>query len=153
MIRAAVPVDAGAVAALEAVALGDDAWSPALVAQGTRGDVPTLRYLVCHEGDALVGYAAVSLVADVAELQRIAVDPGHRRSGVATGLLAAVVDLARTAGLDRLLLEVREDNAGALAFYVDRGFVEIDRRRRYYRDGAAAVVMRLPLGAVGDGSA
>ena len=26
------------------------------------------------------------------------------------------------------------------------GFVEVDRRPRYYRDGAAAVVMRLGLG-------
>jgi glucose-1-phosphate adenylyltransferase len=27
----------------------------------------------------------------------------------------------------------------------DRGFVEIDRRPRYYRDGTTAVVLRLPL--------
>lgn len=153
MIRPAVPADAEAVAALEAAALGPDAWSPALVAQGTRGDVPTLHYLVCHEGAVLVGYAAVSLVADVAELQRIAVDPGRRRSGIASRLLAEAVGLARTTGADRLLLEVREDNAGALAFYAARGFAEIDRRRRYYRDGAAAVVMRLPLVTAGDGSA
>ena len=32
-----------------------------------------------------------------------------------------------------------------LAFYAEQGFVEIDRRRRYYRDGATAVVLRLPL--------
>ncbi len=39
-----------------------------------------------------------------------------------------------------MLLEVREDNAGALAFYAARGFVEVDRRPRYYRDGATAVM-------------
>ena len=49
----------------------------------------------------------------------------------------------RDGGADRLLLEVREDNAGALAFYAARGFVEIDRRPRYYRDGATAVVLAL----------
>ena len=44
-----------------------------------------------------------------------------------------------------MLLEVRADNRGALAFYAEHGFVEIDRRLRYYRDGTDAVVMRLPL--------
>ena len=44
-----------------------------------------------------------------------------------------------------MLLEVREDNAGALAFYAAGGFAEIDRRRRYYRDGATAVVLRGPV--------
>ena len=40
-----------------------------------------------------------------------------------------------------MLLEVREDNAAALGFYAARGFVEVDRRPRYYRDGATAVVL------------
>ena len=40
---------------------------------------------------------------------------------------------------------MREDNAGALAFYAATGFAEIARRPRYYRDGATAVVMELPL--------
>ena len=57
-----------------------------------------------------------------------------------------MLTLARDGGADRLLLEVREDNAGALAFYEDQGFSEIDRRRRYYRDGATAVVLRRGIG-------
>ena len=40
-----------------------------------------------------------------------------------------------------MLLEVSAGNAGARAFYAAEGFVEIDRRRRYYRDGSDAVVM------------
>ena len=48
---------------------------------------------------------------------------------------------ATAEGADRLLLEVRENNAGAIGFYAAHDFVEIDRRPRYYRDGATAVVM------------
>ena len=96
---------------------------------------------------AVVGHAVTSLAGDIAELQRIAVTPAARRTGVASGLLEACVELAGADGeADRMLLEVREDNAGALAFYAARGFVEVDRRPRYYRDGATAVVMRRPLG-------
>ena len=72
--------------------------------------------------------------------------PAARRTGVASRLLAASVALAGDSEADRMLLEVRSDNAGALAFYAARGFVEVDRRPRYYKDGSTAVVMRLPLG-------
>lgn len=145
-VRAATVDDLGAVAALELECLGDDAWSAGLVEEGLRGALPTIHYLVGEQEGVVVGHAVASVVADIAELQRIAVDPAHRRTGLATALLDAVVALARAEGADRLLLEVREDNAGALAFYAARGFVEVDRRRRYYRDGATAVVLRRGLG-------
>jgi ribosomal-protein-alanine N-acetyltransferase len=145
-IRPATVDDADAVARLEEAALGPDAWSESLVTEGVSGHVPTTLYYLADADGTTVGYAAVSIVADIAELQRIAVAPGRRRQGIAAALLARVVEAARRTEADRLLLEVREDNRGALSFYADQGFVEIDRRPRYYADGAPAVVMRLALG-------
>jgi ribosomal-protein-alanine N-acetyltransferase len=144
-VRPAGPDDVPAIAALERDCLGTDAWSEGLVAEGVAGSLPTISYLVAETDGRVVGHATASVVGDIAELQRIAVDPDHRRHGLAGALLDAVVDLARAGGADRLLLEVREDNAGALAFYAAHDFVEVDRRRRYYRDGATAVVMRRSL--------
>lgn len=146
VVRAAGPDDLEAVVASEDANLGDDAWSRGLVAEGVLGNVPHAAYLVAELAGAVVGHAVVSVVVDVAELQRIAVSAGARRCGVASALLADCVSLAREGGADRLLLEVREDNAAALGFYAARGFTEVDRRPRYYRDGATAVVMRLGLG-------
>jgi ribosomal-protein-alanine N-acetyltransferase len=145
VIEAATSADVPAVVALELVALGPDAWSAALVEQGITGEVPTVHYLVFREDGLVIGYAAVSVAGDVVELQRIAVDPDRRRGGVATLLLGEVVRLARADGAERVLLEVREDNAGALEFYGAAGFAEIARRPRYYRDGATAVVLELPV--------
>jgi [ribosomal protein S18]-alanine N-acetyltransferase len=145
VVRPAAPTDAAAIAALEAESLGRDAWSPGLVEEGVSGRLPTIHYLVAEVGAEIAGYAAASIVADIAELQRIAVAPAHRRAGLATALLGEVVAEARAQRADRLLLEVREDNHEALAFYAGQGFVEIDRRRHYYRDGATALVLRLPL--------
>jgi ribosomal-protein-alanine N-acetyltransferase len=145
VIRAATLADVGAVAALEAENLGADAWPAGLVADGIAGDLPTVFYLVAELEDEVVGHAVVSAVADIAELQRIAVTPSHRREGLASALLDEGCRRARGAGADRLLLEVREDNRDALRFYAAHGFVEIDRRARYYRDGTTAVVLRLPL--------
>ncbi|WP_205475273.1 ribosomal protein S18-alanine N-acetyltransferase [Nocardioides sp. SYSU D00038] len=144
-VRLATADDVAAVVASEAANLGADAWSEALVVDGVRGGLPTVTYLVAEVDGRVVGHATVSCAGDIAELQRIAVDPAHRRRGLATALLDAALTRARAEGADRLLLEVREDNAAALSFYGARGFVEVDRRRRYYRDGATAVVLRRGL--------
>jgi ribosomal-protein-alanine N-acetyltransferase len=144
-IRPATANDVPAIADLELDNLGDDAWSEGLVREGVTGNLPTITYLVAEVDGQVVGHATASIVGDIAELQRIAVDPGHRRTGLASALLDAVVEAGKHDGADRLLLEVREDNAGALAFYAARDFIEIDRRRRYYRDGTTAVVLRRSL--------
>ena len=145
LVRPAVADDVDALVRSEEHNLGHDAWPPALVVPGVAGELPSVSWLVAEVDGEVVGHAVTSVVADIAELQRIAVDAARRRTGVARVLLAEVVRSARAGGADRLLLEVREDNGEALAFYAGQGFVEIDRRRRYYRDGATAVVMRLPL--------
>jgi len=143
-IRPATAADVDQVVALEAETQGQDAWSGTLVRDGIEGGLPTISYLVAEQ-DGVVGYAVASYAGDIAELQRIGVAADARRHGLATALLDEIVAHAPSTGADRMLLEVRADNRGALAFYAARGFVEIDRRTRYYRDGTDAVVMRLPL--------
>ena len=144
-IRPATVDDADAVARLEEAALGSDAWSEGLVTEGVSGRVPTTLYYVADADATTVGYAAVSIVADIAELQRIAVAATHRRTGVASALLARAEHEAAERHADRLLLEVREDNAAACAFYAARGFHELNRRARYYSDGTTAVVLEKEL--------
>jgi ribosomal-protein-alanine N-acetyltransferase len=141
VLRDAVEEDTAGVAALEHELFGADAWSPAVVAGALRGEG---RATVVAEVDGvLAGYAVLSVVGEVADLERVAVLPAYRRSGLATALLDAV--RARACGAQRLLLEVAEGNRGARAFYAAQGAVELDRRRRYYRDGSDALVLQLPL--------
>lgn len=142
-VRPAVPADLETVAALEAEALGADAWSRGLLAAGLAGDVPTVAYLAAVADTRLVGYAVLSLAGDVVELQRIAVGADHRRQGIATVLIGAARAFARDHDAERVLLEVRDDNAGARACYAAAGFTELARRPRYYDDGAAAVILEL----------
>ncbi len=132
-LRPATAGDATDIVRLENELFGADAWSAATVEQSLAADM----VLVSEPA----GYVVVSVAGEVADLQRIAVDPHHRRCGVARALLAAARAAAQTEGAERMLLEVSEHNAGALACYAADGFAEIDRRRRYYRDGADAVVM------------
>lgn len=144
VVRAALAADVPAIVELEADAFPLDPWSTNLVSEGVSGSLPTVAYVVADVAGDFAGYAVVSVV-DVAELQRIAVLPGLRRSGVATALLAAVQALAAEGGADRLLLEVREDNAAARGFYERHGFAELGKRARYYRDGTTALVLAAPV--------
>ena len=145
IVRPATEADVDAIALSEAENLGPDAWSHALVEEGVAGRLPTVHYLVAEEDGRVVGHAVASVVADVAELQRVAVAADVRRRGIARALLDAVLALAAEARADRLLLEVREDNHAAQAFYAAAGFSELARRTRYYRDGATAAVLVRPV--------
>ena len=148
-VRPAEPGDTAEVAALEREALGRDAWSEKLVVEGVAGGIPTTMFLVAETDERTCGYAAVSIVADVAELQRIAVATAHRRTGVASALLTRVDQEAAARHVDRILLEVRDDNSGALAFYAAHGFTELNRRDRYYADGTTAIVLTRVIGTMG----
>ncbi len=145
LVRAAEPADLADLAALEALAFPLDPWSPTLLEQAVDGTVPTIAILVAERAGGFAGYAVVSVVDVDAELQRIAVPEDLRREGVAGALLRAVHVHAASLGARRLLLEVREDNLSARALYARRGFEELGRRARYYRDGATALVLSTPV--------
>lgn len=84
------------------------------------------------EAGQSLGFALSRMTGDDAELLLLAVDPGSRRRGIATALIARTAAAAARRGAGRLLLEVRESN-GALALYRREGFREIGRRRAYYQ--------------------
>lgn len=142
-LRPAAADDLVAVAALDAVLFPDEPWDLAawqgLVATGGR------RLLVAVVEDTVVGSALTGVVGDFAELLRIGLHPAHRRQGIARQLLARACDAVAEDGAERLLLEVGEANTAARAFYAATGFVEIDRRPGYYRDGSAALVLELAM--------
>jgi ribosomal-protein-alanine N-acetyltransferase len=148
MIRLAQASDAGAITALDAEAFGADAWTAAQVMAELAG--ATRRVLVADTDAHLIGYGAIAVAGDAADLTRIAVAEADRRSGVASDLLAALHEEARQAGAERVLLEVAASNAGALAFYRCRGYSEIGRRRGYYATGDDALVLELRLDGILD---
>jgi [ribosomal protein S18]-alanine N-acetyltransferase len=100
---------------------------------------------VLHDSHGhLVGYVDVAVADRVADLMTIVVAPSGRGKGVGTRLLSAAMAHARDRGAQQMLLEVRADNP-AQQLYRSCGFTEIDVRRRYYADGADAVIMRAVL--------
>lgn len=83
----------------------------------------------------LAGYGAVAPYVG-----EIGVAPQARRGGIGRALMQAVI-----AHYGRAWLHVRAGNTAALGLYHALGFAIIGRRRRFYPDGADALVLMIGL--------
>ena len=82
--------------------------------------------------EKIVAYCIISTVFEVAEVLRIGTHPDYQRQGLAAGLLQALIKAMPDKKLERILLEVRQDNLAAIALYKKMGFEVIHVRKGYY---------------------
>jgi ribosomal protein S18 acetylase RimI-like enzyme len=108
--------------------------------------------LVALEGDRVVGYlsGAWAYEPPMARDRRslyiiaLAVDEGHRRRGIGRRLLSATFERAEARGGRRFLLQVQEENAGAIALYQSVGFRITQRHEDSYGPGRHGLSMAHP---------
>ncbi|SEA77523.1 GNAT family N-acetyltransferase [Rubrimonas cliftonensis] len=94
---------------------------------------PGVRVWSVRRGAAApLGFVAMRVVGDEAEILTIAVARGARRRGLGRGLLLEAEYSARGAGASKIILEVAESAAPARALYARLGYGEVGRRRAYY---------------------
>lgn len=66
--------------------------------------------------------------ADAMRLSRMSVVKSHRRMGIASGLLAAILQHARDKGCRQVVCETTDTWADAIGFYLHHGFAITGRR-------------------------
>ena len=98
------------------------------------------RLLVNEAGD-LVAYLFCAWQYLDLHVLKVACLPEHRRGGLGRRLMLMAEDHARASGGDTITLEVRTNNAPAIALYDALGYRREGRRVRYYHDGEDALVM------------
>ncbi len=130
---------------LERTLFPDDAWSSATLWSELARVPESRHYLVALRDDHVVGYAGLAAVPPEADVQTLAVAPGAQGEGLGAALLGALLDEARARGCTQVFLEVRADNAPALALYERTGFERLSERRGYYGPGLDALVLRRRL--------
>jgi ribosomal-protein-alanine N-acetyltransferase len=136
--------DVPTVNALEQRLFPADAW-PLQMFVDELSQTDTRRYVVAESNAVIVGYAGLMCIEPIADVQTIAVVPEFEGLGIGSALLTQLIDEARRRGALDVLLEVRADNPRAQRLYLRFGFEQIHIRRRYYRDGVDALIMRLQL--------
>jgi [ribosomal protein S18]-alanine N-acetyltransferase len=85
---------------------------------------------LCQEDSGLL---LGCVVAGEAELLTLAVLPQSRRQGIAQRLLQAFLTETLARHAESAFLEVAETNTAALNLYLKNGFLQLGRRKNYYR--------------------
>ena len=114
-------------------------WTPKRVEHAIV-DTETLS-LVAETRIEIAGFGLMEFHAHHAHLTLFAVRESHRRTGLGTRMLEWMTESARTAGCERIVLEVRSTNEGAQRFYERAGYYAEKTLDGYYDGKEAAVRM------------
>jgi [ribosomal protein S18]-alanine N-acetyltransferase len=101
---------------------------------------PLSKGFVVLNGVNITGYAFVRSLDSGLELMTLGVGDRYQRQGVGTYLLGYIRGLTQC-----LILEVSENNLGALTLYKRMGFEIFGTRKHYYPDGSSALCMKLNI--------
>ena len=93
------------------------------------------------ENGEIWGFITCSRMYETLDILYIAVDVNHRRQGIARKLVEYISKFDQ---IERIMLEVRVDNIGAIAFYKTMGF-ELVRIIKNYYDGVDALSLERKL--------
>ncbi|PKG85575.1 ribosomal-protein-alanine N-acetyltransferase [Psychrobacter sp. Sarcosine-02u-2] len=125
-----------AVANIEALVQPEDPWTKKTLAEMLAQD--SMYILIVYKpeqkaGYKIVGYCLYQVVFEQAEILRIGTHPDYQRQGIASQLFATLNNELINNKVESLLLEVRADNAPALALYEQQGLTVIHKRKGYYQ--------------------
>lgn len=86
------------------------------------------------------GFIVWRQILDEAELITIGVAPDSRHTGIASAMLGIMEHELKKSGVQKIFLEVAQNNTPAYTLYEKIGFVAVGRRPKYY-DGIDAIIM------------
>jgi len=118
-------------------------WTAARIARQIQH--PESAVLLAKVAGATAGFAVMQFGDDSAHLNLLAVQPPHRRRGIARALLNWLEESARTAGTFSIALELRATSDAAYAFYRALGYQETGRVSGYYQGVEEAIRMARDL--------
>jgi ribosomal protein S18 acetylase RimI-like enzyme len=146
-VRLATPSDARAIAELSRDFIEHGlGWSytPNRILRAIR--CKTTNVAVIHERGSLLAAGIMEYGDTAAHLVLLGVQPTQRRRGLGRHVLSWLEQCALTAGLEKIIIEARADNPGAIGFYLGQGYRVRSRVPGYYRGVVDAVRLEKRLG-------
>ena len=102
--------------------------------------------VVAHADGEFAAYLTYSKICDEIQIANVATLPQFRRNGIADKILCKLVNHAQETDVSVITLEVRSENAGAIALYEKHGFSVVGRRKGYYKNPVDdALLMNLQI--------
>ena len=132
-VRLATPADAREIADMSRRYIEHGlgwSWTAARVLKGIQ-DAST-NVAVLHQRQAVLGFGIMQYGEETAHLALLAVEHDHRSQGLGGLVLGWLEQCAIVAGIERIRLEARVDNAAGLAFYGRHGYRQTGTLPGYY---------------------
>ncbi len=86
----------------------------------------------------LIGICVTQMVLNEAQINYFAVNQKYRKKGFGSYLMSYLIMQCREQNIDKLQLEVSQNNVIAEKFYDKFNFSTVGIRRNYYKDGSNA---------------
>ncbi|MGB7000552.1 MAG: ribosomal protein S18-alanine N-acetyltransferase [Halobacteriota archaeon] len=121
-------------------------WKGNIRTINTSSDIADLyhsfeRYsFVVIMADEVIGFVGGAIRRGHGHISGLAVDKEYRMKGIGKRLLKIVDREFHASGFDKVTLEVRKSNWGAIRFYKKQGYKRAYFIKGYYADGEDAIV-------------
>ena len=113
-------------------------WSNEFKKEGTKVFGLQIKNLV-------IGLCVFQVVLDEAQINFFVVDQQYRKRGFGSLLMNYLIKQCKNLNLNKLILEVSENNVSAERFYSRFDFSTVGIRKNYYRDGSHALLKEKKL--------
>ena len=93
----------------------------------------------------VIGICAYQVVLDEAQINYFAVKQEFRKRGYGSFLMKYLIELYEKLDINKILLEVSQENNAAQKFYDRFNFSTVGIRKNYYKDGSNALLKEKKL--------
>lgn len=97
------------------------------------------KIYVYEENESVIGFIQLEEHYEILDIINIAVDKDNHNNNIGTKLIEFSTKDTKA---EKIMLEVRETNISAIKLYEKNGFVEINRRKKYYGNEDAIIMER-----------
>ncbi len=97
-------------------------------------------FLAAEQGNEIVAFLLAEDLIDSFNLLLIATKNEFKNKNIATKLMQKLEEIAKNKKIEKIWLEVRENNIPAINLYKKNDFKNIYLRRNYYKNGENALI-------------
>lgn len=102
-----------------------------------------IYYKISTNENDVIGYVGFNYIFDEADVIRIAVDKKYRSKGYGKQLFQYALNELKKRNINKIMLEVNEENGSAIKLYEKCEFTKISTRKRYYDNTYDAFIYEL----------
>lgn len=118
----------------------DNFWNYNILKKEIESDISKI-YILKLDCE-IVGFAAISIVLDEAEITNIVIKKNCRGQKLSLFLMTILIDHAIKSKCIKVHLEVHKSNVIAQKLYQKFGFKNVGLRKNYYKDGDAILMTK-----------